>query len=207
MSVMRQKYSQKHRQEAKSRLSSVGRRYFELIEFDDDEELVAEIRKHPFGLLVIEVVGSAISAVVMMAFILLAMNLNALNIGPGMNISGIRNFLIGSGVFLGILGLVMTFISGLIYQSNVIYVTTDKLAQVLYKNIIDRKISQLSIGDVQDVTVSQTGIFSRIFNFGTLVVETAGEQQNYHFTYVPNPYESAKAIVSAHEANLKLHGN
>jgi len=74
---------------------------------------------------------------------------------------------------------------------------------MLYKTIFDRKISQLGIGDVQDVTVTQKGIFARIFNYGTLVIETAGEQVNYIFTYTPRPYETAKQIVGSHENIVK----
>ena len=86
-------------------------------------------------------------------------------------------------------------------------VTSDKIAQVLYRTIFDRKISQLSIGDVQDVTVTQRGVLARMFNYGTIVIETAGEQQNYTFTFVPDPYMCGKAIVGAHEENLKQYGN
>lgn len=97
--------------------------------------------------------------------------------------------------------------AAIFYKSNVVLVTNEKLAQVLYKNLFHRRISKLSIGDVQDVTVIQKGVFAHLFNYGTLIVETAGEQQNYTFAFAPNPYESSKAIVMAHEDNLKRHGN
>ncbi|MCA9344118.1 PH domain-containing protein, partial [Candidatus Saccharibacteria bacterium] len=71
----------------------------------------------------------------------------------------------------------------------------------------NRKISQLSIGDVQDVTVTQKGVLAHLFNYGTLVIETAGEQQNYLFTYIPDPYKHSKLIVGAHEKNLVQYGN
>lgn len=101
----------------------------------------------------------------------------------------------------------MMLIAAVIYNNSVVFVTSEKIVQVLYISLFNRKISQLGIGDVQDVTVQQVGIFPRIFNYGTLVVETAGEQQNYTFTYTPRPYESAKAIVGAHEKDVAAHGN
>jgi uncharacterized membrane protein YdbT with pleckstrin-like domain len=123
------------------------------------------------------------------------------------DLSFLRPIIAILGGIVAIAALVMTAIGAYLYQSNVIFVTSEKIAQVLYKNIIDRKISQLSIGDIQDVTVSQNGIFSRLFHYGTLVIETAGEQQNYTFTFVPNPYEVSQAIVGAHERNLRMYGN
>ena len=98
-------------------------------------------------------------------------------------------------------------ISAILFTNNVIYVTSEKLAQVLYITLFNRKISQLSIGDVQDVTVTQKGILAHMFNFGTLVIETAGEQQNYTFTYIPDPYKHSKLIVGSHERNLVEFGN
>ena len=86
-------------------------------------------------------------------------------------------------------------------------VTSEKLAQLLNPSLFNRKISQLSIGDVQDVSVHQNGIFPHIFDYGTVVIETAGEQQNYTFTFAPEPYKCAQAMVNAHEENLKLYGN
>lgn len=199
---------QQHRDEANSRLSQVGQRYFNLIEFDTDEELVIEIRKHPFGLLLIEVTGVLISAIIAVTAIVLSTNLDSVNSSLGTSsVSGLKAFLIGGGLILATFGIIATVIGMIIYRSNVIFVTSEKLAQVVYKNIIDRKISQLSIGDVQDVTVNQKGIFARLLNYGTLIVETAGEQQNYTFTFVPHPYEAARSIVGAHEMNLRKFGN
>lgn len=193
-----------HREQASRRLSPVGRRYFNLIEFDDQEELVAEIRKHPFGLVLVEVIGITTSVAVATLLIFIGMSAPELGLEAG---SGFSSIMVAAGIILGLFGLVLTFIGALVYLSNVIFVTNEKLAQVVYSNIISRKISQLSIGDVQDVTVVQKGIFSRLFNYGTLTVETAGEQANYTFTYVPSPYESARLIVGAHEENLKQFGN
>lgn len=186
-----------------SNLSNTGKGLFDVIEFDENEKLVAEIRKHPFGLFLIYVVG--IFVAVMILAVILALSLAiASNDSIDSSYRGLL-ILLGAGVSLAVLG--MTFVAGHLYNSNVIILTNEKLAQVLYKSLFNRKISQLSIGDVQDVTVEQNGVLARYFNYGTLVIETAGEQQNYTFTYAIDPYESAKKIVGAHEINLKEYGN
>jgi uncharacterized membrane protein YdbT with pleckstrin-like domain len=196
-----------HGQEAYSRLSSIGQRFFKFIEFDENEELVGEIRKHPFGLLVIDLVGFAITALLAIIPIGLALNLDSFDLGGSSNSQSFSGLLIFVGMLLATLSIVATLISAMLYKNNVIYVTSDKIAQVLYTSLFNRKMSQLSIGDIQDVTVTQKGVFARIFNYGTLVIETAGEQQNYTFNYVPDPYQSARLIVGAHEENLKKFGN
>lgn len=195
-----------HRAKASARLSPLGKRYFELIEFDESEDLVTEIRKHPFGLIVIELTGLLITAIIAVATIVLPLQLDVSEV-TGQDGGGIKSLIVAVGLILTLLVFGGGVIASILYRSNVIFVTTDKIAQVVYNSLFHRKISQLSIGDVQDVTVTQRGIFAHIFNFGTLVIETAGEQQNYTFTYVPRPYESARAIIGTHEQNLHKYGN
>jgi uncharacterized membrane protein YdbT with pleckstrin-like domain len=89
----------------------------------------------------------------------------------------------------------------------VILVTSDKIAHILYRNLVDRKISQLALGDLQDVTVDQKGLLARLFGYGTLVIETAGEQNNFSFNFTPHPYTFAKEIVGAREESIKKYGN
>ncbi len=196
-----------HQPDIDQKLSSMGRKYFHLIEFDDNEELIAEMRKHPFGLFLIVLTGILVTLGI---FFLTLLVTNSSSLNETLNEAGFGSFqsiLSTLGVILGVTSVLLTFVYGFLYVNNVIFVTSEKIAQVLYINIFHRKLSQLSIGDVQDVTVTQKGIFSRIFNFGTLVIETAGEQSNYTFSYIPKPYEASKDIVGAHERNLVQYGN
>lgn len=196
-----------HRAEVSKRLSSEGRKYFKLIEFDANEELITEIRKHPFGLLLIFLTGLfVILAITIINIFALASDLTWLTTSP-QSAETAKGILALVSFFIIIGDIIITFVAAFLYKSNVIYVTSEKLAQVLFTSLFNRKISQLSIGDVQDVTVTQKGIFAHALNFGTLVIETAGEQQNYTFSYVPQPYETSTAIVGAHERNLKEFGN
>ncbi len=190
----------------KSQLSKQGRRFLGMIEFDQEEQLVAEVRRHPFGLFVIYATGAVIAGVLLAAVVggaYLVGDTGDLGVDGGL----IRTIMVVVGLVLTLISLAVTMISAMLYNSNVVLVTSEKIAQFLYTTIFDRKISQLSIGDVQDVTVSQKGVFARIFNYGTLVIETAGEQQNYTFIYTPDPYQVSKLIVGAHEENLKKYGN
>jgi hypothetical protein len=190
-----------------TKLSARGKHLFEKMEFDPDERLVYEIRKHPFGLFLVYLTGFFIAFMIFAALVGGSFLMTGDPLESGLNTSTISAIMVGAGVLLSSFAIVMTFIAAYLYTSNVVLITSEKIAQVLYRTIFDRKISQLSIGDVQDVTVNQKGIFARIFNYGTLVIETAGEQQNYTFTFTPFPYDASKSIVFAHEENLKKYGN
>ncbi len=189
--------------QGRSHLSATGKRYFSLIEFDDEEQLLLEIRKHMFGLFIIVFSGALISLTILLASLVLASG----SVLGQLGIDGAQKYVALLGFIVSVLTVGVTMIYAQLYRSNVVYVTNEKIAQVLYMTLFNRKISQLNIGDVQDVTVSQKGVFAHVFSYGTLVIETAGEQQNYTFSFVPNPYGVSKVIIVAHEANLKLYGN
>lgn len=189
--------------QGRSHLSQVGKKYFSLIEFDDQEELLLEIRKHPFGLFIILVTGFFIS----LALFAVTITLAASSFLDTLGFAGANAILAFIGFILSVLILLVTAINAQLYRNNVVYVTNEKLAQMLFITLFNRKISQLSIGDVQDVTVSQNGFLPNLIGYGTLVVETAGEQQNYTFTFVPNPYETSKVIINAHENSIHSYGN
>ncbi len=184
-------------------LSGVGKKYFKFIEFDDEEILLAEIRKHPFGLFIILLTGIFISLAIIAGVTILASADVLGTVGFG-NMNAVLVFV---GFLLSILVIAITLVNAHLYRNNVVFVTNEKLAQVLFITLFNRKISQLGIGDVQDVTVQQNGFLPNMVGYGTLVVETAGEQQNYTFTFVPKPYETSKVIISAHEGNLRKYGN
>lgn len=181
-------------------LSPSARQVFQLIEFDENEILLFEIRKHWFGVFIIYAIGF----LVMISSLVVAVGAAMMN-DP--NFEQVKMPVILISFLLSLLSVLGTAIAAYIYKSNVMLITSEKIAQLLVHGIFSRKVSQLSIGDVQDVTVRQNGIFPHMLKYGTIVIETAGEQQNYNYTFTPDPYKAAKAMVSAHEENLKLHGN
>ncbi len=186
-------------------LTALGKNLLNLIEFDENEVLVDEIRKHWFGLFAIYAFGILASLIVVIIFAILPGTFKSEELQ--IDLSAYAPLLAVVGILFVSMLVISTFIGSYLYKNDVIIVTNEKIAQVLYRTIFNRKISQLSIGDVQDVSVAQVGIFPRIFNYGTITIETAGEQENYKFTYVPDPYKRAKNIVGSHEKNLVKYGN
>jgi uncharacterized membrane protein YdbT with pleckstrin-like domain len=190
-------------------LSPLGKKFSQMIEFDSNEQLHMEVRKDPFGLFMIYFTGGLVTLALFGIMVLGAASFDFTTItaDSGVNESSFRAVIVAAGFFLTVLSIVATAIGAFLYRNNIVLITSEKIAQMLYISLFNRKISQLSIADVQDVTVKQKGIFAHIFDYGTLVIETAGEQSNYTFTFMPQPYETAKALVGAHEADVARHGN
>lgn len=190
-------------------LSPVGKKCLSMVEFDDNEVLHKEVRKDPFGLFMIYL-GGGIMTLLFFGFVILgaaSKDMTSITDGTGVSSGSLSSILVAIGFFLCVGTIIVTAISAYLYKNNVVLVTSEKISQMLYISLFNRKISSLSIADVQDVTVKQNGIFAHIFNYGTLTVETAGEQSNYTFTFMPEPYEVAKALIGAHETDVARHGN
>lgn len=161
-----------------------------------DETLVKEVSKHQIGGLIIIVIGLIIIASIMLASLGLYTVINSTQSDSESSYSAL---ILYGGFFLSIATGVATLVNVYLYQLNRLIVTTEKVAQITYRTIFDRKVVQLSIERVQDVTVSQVGILPRIFHYGTVYVETAGDQEECVFTFAPDPYELSRDIMNIHE--------
>lgn len=81
-----------------------------------------------------------------------------------------------------------------VYTHNLLIVTNEKVVQVLYFSPFNRQISRIILQDIQDVTYQQIGVGSRIFKYGAIRIETAGEAAHFEFPYAANPHEVSQNI-------------
>ncbi len=161
-------------------------------ELDYDELCIVIIKRHPFGLIA-QQLGFFVASVLAIGFILFGL--------PEVADKGTSAYvLISSLVMISIaIFLLLAFAFLVLYYESKIIVTNKNVTQILQKGIFNRQTSQLSFANVEDVTASKKGVFSTFFNFGTLTIETAGEQNNFVFKYCPNVNMVAKQILEARE--------
>lgn len=161
---------------------------------DGNETKLCEVAKHPFGIAVVYIQAGV-----------------GLSIALGLSYSLLPNVVEEEQAFwyanvfalLAILfALILVVLLSLIYRQNRLIVTDRNITQILQYGLFNRKVSQLNMVNVEDVTVHQSGIFPTMLGYGELVIETAGEQANFHFTYCPKPGYYAKIILNAREQLL-----
>ena len=105
-------------------------------------------------------------------------------------------------VAAALLGLIL-FTATYIYRQSKLLVTDKSLVQVLQKTLFIRKVSRLSMSNVEDVNEEQRGILANIFDYGTLTVQTAGTEDNFIFAMCPDPTGLADRIIEARQAYAK----
>ena len=159
---------------------------------DSDETKLLEVRRAPIGIILQYV---AAGLILIAGFIIVAIALPQLG-----NLSSEAKqtaaILVGCGGVLVVLYLV---VATTIYRESYLVVTDRNITQALQLGLFRRKVSQLSLANIEDVTSDQNGLIQSIFGYGTLKVETAGEQDNFYFYYCPRPNVVAKEILDARE--------
>lgn len=162
---------------------------------DDNETKICEIAKHPIGIIVIYIQAfvGLIIAVGLTYFLLPTV------------IDDTDAAFLYANLFAAValaFAVVMVILSAIVYRQNRLIVTDRNITQILQYGLFNRKVSQLNLVNVEDVTSAQNGIIATLFGFGELKIETAGEQANFHYTYCPNPGYFAKIILNAREEIL-----
>lgn len=162
---------------------------------DADEKKLAEIHKHPLGiiLLYIQATVGLIVAVGLGYFLLPVV------VGNTDDAFFYGNLFAAVSITLAFL---VMLIATFIFKQNRLILTDRNITQILQFGLFNRKVSQLNMNNVEDVTAVQDGFLPTIFNYGTLKIETAGEQVNFHFTFCPNAGYHAKVILDARERIL-----
>ena len=160
------------------------------------ERVICEIKRHPFGILSAYFSGAiAIIAV----FTLAIVAPSYLEQSGATNLAGpalLAAIILSIGIVCGL------WIATSIYWQNRWIVTDDSVTQIIQDGLFGRRTSQLSMENLEDVTVDQHGIIQSMFNFGTLKAETAGERSKFVFPFCPNPNAYARKILEVHEAFL-----
>jgi hypothetical protein len=92
-----------------------------------------------------------------------------------------------------------------IYRQSQIILTDKSLVYVTQNGLFNRKISRLSMSNLEDVSSEQRGILPTMFNYGTLTVQTAGEQDNFIFPFCPRPNHYAEEMLEARQKYADSH--
>jgi len=163
----------------------------------EDEEVIMVIRRHWIVLMAPLVTGGFIYLIIFLSLILLPLYLPQIVSGFAFN------------VYIPVMSLALLFntlyifIEWLMYYLHVGIVTTEHLVDIGQKNLFSRQISTMDLENIQDVTASQKGILQTFYNYGDVLIQTAGETPNFVLEKAPNPYDLGQKIMELKESYLK----
>lgn len=166
-------------------------RFYQGVLLDADEEVVTVVHRHPIGIVFIALGG--VGAIIAIISLFIAVMPSVFDTAQGAtNGASIILFIIGFMVF-GVLLLAY------IYRGSRLMITNKHLVQISQKTLFNRKVTRLIMSDVEDASADQRGILATIFNYGTMLIQTAGTTENFIFKNCPTPDIFAAQIIAARE--------
>ena len=164
-----------------------------LLPIDDDEKILCVYKHHWFAYVTSWVVGIMVAILILGVAIALVMY--------GSNDSSIANYkgqILAGAIALAIVIVAGSLVPVYLRAQEQVVLTEEALLQVLQPSLFANKIDQLGLQHISDVSVTQD-FFGSIFGYGTVHIETPGEQDNFDFLVVPDPHQMARQISQAHE--------
>jgi len=146
----------------------------------DDEQIVLIVRKYFFvfsGQLTFSII------IIIASFFLLY---PLFNWGPW-----------GVGIFFILLfiGLLIALRVVIIYSFNAFIITEQRIIDIDQRGLFDRIVSETTYNKIQDVSFRRKGIMQTVLKYGSVVIQTAGQQANIELYGVKNPEKIHQMII------------
>jgi len=75
-------------------------------------------------------------------------------------------------------------------------ITNMRIIWIEQISFLDREVSECSLKDVQEVNSKTKWLFSNIFDFWDLIIQTAGNISNFHMHMAPDPLHAAREVLN-----------
>jgi hypothetical protein len=161
----------------------------------DDERIVLFMRAHPITMLPWALVSLALLLGPIVLLPLLGMLGTGFGLGPGTALVAILFWYAGTFTY--------AFLNFLYWYFNVYIVTNERVVDVDWYSLTHREINVSQISKIQDVTSQQIGVLSGIFDYGHVLIQTAGTEPNFEFLNVPHPQLVVRKIQELMEEEEK----
>lgn len=75
-------------------------------------------------------------------------------------------------------------------------VTNERVIDSMQLGLFRRKVSELHLESIQDISVTTKGVIQSYFNFGDVEIQTGATAQRFKFEQIPKPIEVKDMIMS-----------
>jgi hypothetical protein len=106
------------------------------------------------------------------------------------------NFTLVFVLFYYLLVATYLFVNFITWYFNISFVTNKRIVDVDFSGLVYKNVASTKLELVQDVSYDQVGVFRSFFNYGDVLVQTAGTIDNFDFTAVPEPEKVVHLIGS-----------
>lgn len=173
-------------------------KYFESQQADEDVILL--IRRHILALV-------SVIAIAVLVYIIGFIAVFVIPFVAPMMVSGLAlNIYVLIVSLLFLFNTIFFFNNWVLHYLHVAILTTEHFVEIDQAGLFERKISEMTLEKIQDVSCSQKGLIHTMFNLGSVDVQTAGEAPNFIIDFVPSPSTISKTIMETEEVYCKKYG-
>ena len=86
-------------------------------------------------------------------------------------------------------------------------ITNDRMVDINQITLFARKIAEVDLYQIQDVSSEVRGIFGTVFKYGNVDVQTAGSIPKFKMENVPNPHDLRRLILDLAAIDKRHHRN
>jgi len=142
---------------------------------DDGEEIILVLRRHWFTN-----IPWIITGILMIFAPFLLLTFSLWSIFP-------PDYRLILAIFWYLLTFAVAFENFLSWYFNVFILTEERVIDIDFFNLLDKKMSEAKISMIQDVTSKTSGLTQTLFNYGSVIIQTASELPLIRINKVPNP--------------------
>lgn len=165
---------------------------------EDDEKILCWAHRHWLFLL------PDILIAIVLVLIPIGLLLAAGGVGADLSTYPTRPIIVAAGSVYYLSLVTWFFIRWIDYYLDLAIVTDQRVVDIDQFGLFRRNVAELKHNVVQDVTTNKSGILQTFFDFGDVVIQTAGEQENFTFRTVPHPDDIARKIMAVgHEKDAE----
>jgi membrane protein YdbS with pleckstrin-like domain len=108
------------------------------------------------------------------------------------------------GLFVVILALVVTYgaYEWVSWWGDVYILTNYRIIDVEQRGFFHRTFAETTLGKIQDISHEVSGFLPTVFNFGDVLVQTAGSLPNIDMNDIQKPQEQSLYLIRAQQAYL-----
>ncbi len=161
------------------------------------EYVIRAVRRHPIGLIIPLALGTIIIAIALTLLTGYAEFAEAAALtGPLASASTVTIPIL---VFVALIAFGM-FASYYVYVHNKFFLTNESVIQEIQMTLFSRLEQTVSLGNIEDASFTQHGIFQQVFNYGDIRLSTEGDETTYRFSFVASPKDHIARLNNAVEA-------
>ena len=166
---------------------------------DENEQVALVMRKHPLVLLRMAVQGFLmlfLPPVLYLAVLIFSpavLELADDSLMPHLAVLGASLYYLFLWLFL--------FVHWLEFYLDVWVVTNERVINVDHRRLFSRRVSEVRLAQVQDITSEVEGFLHTFFKFGDINLQTAAESGKFTFKNIPNPDNVRETILKLMEKN------